>query len=164
LNGLQTFSPTNSDYYGDGCVPLEVLIDYRCESSDFDRLVPQTDATFHYDKFNRLRLRNNVTSVTRTTPDESLLSQNSHLSNETVGGSHMTWLALIIDFFPGSYPDSCSTVHCLSERPALPRHFEYHHRTDPIFGRGSQNTYGTTRDFGFRLRLHGPLIGGERRG
>jgi hypothetical protein len=86
LNGLQVFSPANSDYYGDGCVPLEVFIDYRCESSDFDRLVPQTDATFHYDKFNRLRLRNNVTSVTRTAPDESLLAQKSHLSNETVGG------------------------------------------------------------------------------
>ncbi|KAF9055459.1 hypothetical protein BDZ89DRAFT_1056032 [Hymenopellis radicata] len=62
LSGLQTFAPTavSRDY---GCVPLEVLIDFRCESDDFDRLVPQTDATFHYDKFNRLRLRNNVTSV-----------------------------------------------------------------------------------------------------
>ena len=57
------YSPTDSGYYGDGCVPLGVLIDYRWESSDFNRLVPQTDATFHYDKFNRLRLRNNITPV-----------------------------------------------------------------------------------------------------
>lgn len=82
LNGLQTFAPAKSSYCGDGCVPLEVLIDYRCESNDFDRLVPQTNATFHYDKFNRLRLRNNVTSVTRT--DESSLRHNTHLHNETV--------------------------------------------------------------------------------
>lgn len=85
MNGLQTFSPTSTEYSGDGCVPLEVLIDYRCESSDFDRLVPQTDATFHYDKFNRLRLRNNVTSVNRTSFDEANLLQHGHLHNETVG-------------------------------------------------------------------------------
>lgn len=84
LNGLQTFSPASLDYDGDGCVPLEVLIDYRCESSDFDRLVPQTDATCHYDKFNRLRLRNNVTSVTRSQADGSALGPDNHLQNETV--------------------------------------------------------------------------------
>ncbi|THH02741.1 hypothetical protein EW026_g149 [Hermanssonia centrifuga] len=38
-------------------------------SSLFDRLVPQTNATFHYDKFNRLRLRNEITSVARTSHD-----------------------------------------------------------------------------------------------
>lgn len=85
MHGLQTFSPTSTEYPGDGCVPLEVLLDYRCESSAFDRLVPQTDATFQYDKFNRLRLRNNVTSVNRTSLDETDLLQHSHLHNETVG-------------------------------------------------------------------------------
>lgn len=88
LNGLQTFSPTSTEYSGDGCVPLEVLIDYRCESNDFDRLVPQTDATFHYDKFNRLRLRNNVTSVNRISPDDSDLLPGNHLNNETVSYIH----------------------------------------------------------------------------
>lgn len=34
-----------------------MLVDYRCECNDFDRLVPQTQATFHYDKFNRNRPR-----------------------------------------------------------------------------------------------------------
>jgi len=38
---------------GRGRVPLEVLVDLKCESNEFDRLVPQTDAMFHYDKFNR---------------------------------------------------------------------------------------------------------------
>jgi hypothetical protein len=45
--------------------------------------------------------------------------------------------------FLGSYPGPCSTVHCHSERPALPRHFEYHHGTNLIFGCGAQKTYGT---------------------
>lgn len=44
-------------------MPLEVLMDGRCESESFDRLVPQTDATLQYDKFNQLRLRNKVSSV-----------------------------------------------------------------------------------------------------
>jgi hypothetical protein len=63
---------------------LEVLIDFRCESGDFDRLVPQTDATFHYDKFNRLRLRNSVTSVARATPEKSTLVNHNHLQDQTV--------------------------------------------------------------------------------
>ncbi|OBZ70295.1 hypothetical protein A0H81_09960 [Grifola frondosa] len=75
LNGLQTFSPSATNTSGEGYVPLEVLIDLRCENSAFDRLVPQTDATFQYDKFNRLRLRNNVTSVTQ--------GQQHHLQNQT---------------------------------------------------------------------------------
>ncbi|KAJ6598956.1 golgi-body localization protein domain-containing protein [Mycena vulgaris] len=80
LSGLQTFSPASADYSGDGCVPLEVLIDFRCESNDFERLVPQTDATFHYDKFNRLRLRNNVTSVVRSASEKP---GNNHLHDQT---------------------------------------------------------------------------------
>ncbi|KAJ7764981.1 golgi-body localization protein domain-containing protein [Mycena maculata] len=83
LSGLQTFSPASKDYVGDGCVPLEVLIDFRCESNDFERLVPQTDATFHYDKFNRLRLRNNVTSVVRSVPEKAGLGSHNHLHDQT---------------------------------------------------------------------------------
>ncbi|KAH7914213.1 golgi-body localization protein domain-containing protein [Hygrophoropsis aurantiaca] len=83
LDGLQTFCPTERNYKGDGCVPLEVLIDYRCESHEFDRIVPQTNATFHYDRFNRLRLRNNVTSATRSVPDDTGKGKHSHLHNDT---------------------------------------------------------------------------------
>ncbi|KAG1752693.1 golgi-body localization protein domain-containing protein [Suillus paluster] len=84
LDGLQTFCPVDLASCGDGCVPLEVLIDYRCESDTFDRIVPQTNATCHYDRFNRLRLRNNVTSVTRSVPDnEHRRGKYAHLQNET---------------------------------------------------------------------------------
>ncbi|KAK7470536.1 Protein SABRE [Stygiomarasmius scandens] len=82
LSGMQTFAPSFRTNAGDGCVPLEVLIDLRCESDTFERLVPQTDATFHYDKFNRLRLRNNVTSVVPRKSVESATSVN-HLQDQT---------------------------------------------------------------------------------
>lgn len=82
VSGLQAFSPSNNGGTPkDGCVPYEVLIDLRCESHDFDRLVPQTDATFQYDKFNRLRLRNNVISTTR---DSTEKSTHQHLQDQTV--------------------------------------------------------------------------------
>ena len=62
------------------------MIDLRCESHAFERLVPQTEATFHYDKFNRLRLRNNVTSITSksSSNQNSTPETNSHLQDQTV--------------------------------------------------------------------------------
>lgn len=81
--GLQSFSPVRPEVSGDGSVPLEVLVDLQCESNDFDRLVPQTDATFHYDKFNRLRLHNNVTAPLRASVKKSDLSDH-HLQDQTV--------------------------------------------------------------------------------
>ncbi|PCH41098.1 hypothetical protein WOLCODRAFT_89020 [Wolfiporia cocos MD-104 SS10] len=78
ITGLQTFSPSAANKSGDGYVPLEVLIDLRCENNAFDRLVPQTDAFIQYDKFNRLRLRTSATSVAQTS-DES----HDHLQNHT---------------------------------------------------------------------------------
>jgi hypothetical protein len=85
LSGLQMFSPTSGGVGGDNPVPLEVLVDLRCESSEFDRLVPQTDASFHYDKFNRLRLRNDVTSVVSVGEGD----HNNHLQHQTV--STLVW-------------------------------------------------------------------------
>lgn len=81
INSLQMFQPVTGS-----CVdhlPLEVFVDYRCESRDFDRLVPQTHATLRYDKFNRLRLRNNVTSVAISSQgnDADMID---HLLHETV--------------------------------------------------------------------------------
>lgn len=81
--GLQAFSPTYTEL-GNAIVPLEVLIDLRCESSRFERTVPQTDATFHYDKFNRLRLRNQVTSIATRVSTESTATVNNHLQAQTV--------------------------------------------------------------------------------
>ena len=63
----------------DMAIPIEVLIDLQCRSDDFDCLVPQTDATFQYDKFNRLRLRNSVTSVAKPS-----LRNDNHLHDQTV--------------------------------------------------------------------------------
>ena len=66
-----------------GSVPLEVLLDLRCESDAFELLVPQTEATFHYDKFNRLRLRNNISAI-KVKAQSSTDSIDSHLQDETV--------------------------------------------------------------------------------
>lgn len=83
---MQTFSPSAENTTNEGYVPLEILLDLRCENSAFDRLIPQTDAILQYDKFNRLRLRNNVTSVGRisSSSDEPL----DHLKNQIVSGFH----------------------------------------------------------------------------
>ncbi|KZT12507.1 uncharacterized protein LAESUDRAFT_638973 [Laetiporus sulphureus 93-53] len=81
ITGLQTFSPSVTNQSGKGSVPLEVLIDLRCENSAFDRLVPQTDASFQYDKFNRLRLRNKITTIARTSQDSN--DQHDHLQDQT---------------------------------------------------------------------------------
>ncbi|KAG5725006.1 UPF0648 protein C3H5.09c [Termitomyces sp. T112] len=83
LSSLQTFAPTSLVTKDSFYVPFEVLIDLRCETSAFDQLVPQTDAIFHYDKFNRLRLRNNVTSVTRAPCGSSSSARDRHLQDET---------------------------------------------------------------------------------
>lgn len=82
LSGLQVYSPLHPQALGNSSIPLEVLIDLRCESAQFERLVPQTDATFHYDKFNRLRLRNTVTTAAaKVCTDQS--QADSHLRSQT---------------------------------------------------------------------------------
>lgn len=83
LDGLQTFCPSLANSHSEGPVPLEVLIDYRCESDAFDRMVPQTNATGHYDRFNRLRLRTNITPINRVYRERSGNSRHAHLYDET---------------------------------------------------------------------------------
>jgi hypothetical protein len=68
---------------GKNVVPLEVLIDLRCASNFFDRLVPQTDAMLQYDKFNRLRLHNTATTAMRSSTDSQDESHN-HLYSQNV--------------------------------------------------------------------------------
>jgi hypothetical protein len=73
-------------------LPLEVFLDFRCESRDFDRLVPQTNATFRYDKFNRLRLRNDATTVAISSKDGQVeMDMVDHLLHEMVRD---VWLLL----------------------------------------------------------------------
>lgn len=65
-------------------VPLEVFVDYRCESKDYERLVPQTDATIQYDKFNRLRLHSRSSNVSVPTGLNESASANEHMKYQTV--------------------------------------------------------------------------------
>lgn len=89
LSGFQIFCPNHAAVSSTRLqVPLEVLIDRRCESDEFERLVPQTDATFHYDKFNRLRLRNEVTSVVGPSLDTTPSISRTHLQDQTVYASY----------------------------------------------------------------------------
>ncbi|KAF8556963.1 hypothetical protein OG21DRAFT_1435884 [Imleria badia] len=83
LDGLQTFCPTDCDPCDSGSVPLEVLLDYRCESNSFDRIVPQTNANCQYDQFNRLRLRNNVASAACSKSEHTHRGRQAHLQNDT---------------------------------------------------------------------------------
>ena len=89
VSGLQVFSPSATNTSGEGSVPLEVLIDLRAENNAFDRLVPQTDAPFQYDKFNRLRLHNETTSIARTSEEKD--RHHEHLHNQTVGTEYNTF-------------------------------------------------------------------------
>ena len=50
-------------------VPLEMLVDYRCEHRGFRRLLPHAEASVQYDKFNRLRLRSEGAEGLETNPD-----------------------------------------------------------------------------------------------
>ncbi|KAF8592433.1 hypothetical protein K439DRAFT_1400235 [Ramaria rubella] len=80
INSLQVFRPVqgaSADH-----LPLEIFLDFRCESCDFDRLVPQTNAVLRYDKFNRLRLRNDVTTVAVSSKDGGM-DMVDHLIHET---------------------------------------------------------------------------------
>lgn len=79
LTDFQAFSPSSTCSARHDGLPMEVFVDLRAETSDFERLVPQTDAALRYDKFNRLRLRNNATSI----ESHSVNQANSHLQHQT---------------------------------------------------------------------------------
>ena len=85
MAGLQSFAPSERCQLTTDGVPLEVLIDLRADCIDFDRLVPQTDAIFRYDKFNRLRLRNYALAVVPGSRNNT----NDHLQHEMVLRSNM---------------------------------------------------------------------------
>ena len=78
IKSLQVFQPVDGIMAGH--LPLEVFLDFRCECREFDRLVPQTNATLRYDKFNRLRLRNNSLRL-RISENMDMID---HLLHETV--------------------------------------------------------------------------------
>ncbi|KAG9015450.1 hypothetical protein FRB94_000054 [Tulasnella sp. JGI-2019a] len=84
LRGLQAFVPTVMSKEAElAGVPLEVLVDYRCESNEYERLVPQTDATIQYDKFNRLRLHSKSSNVSIADSLNESATTNEHMKYQT---------------------------------------------------------------------------------
>lgn len=137
LDGLQTFCPTDSDPYDSGSVPLEVLLDYRCESDSFDRIVPQTNANCLYDRFNRLRLRNNVTSAVHLKSEHAHRGRQAHLQNDTVEYSTQFWYIFLTFRKLGLGASSCSPLYGIGKRSTFPVHFQHHYASGPVFGCGA---------------------------
>lgn len=73
LDGLQVFHPTaecssflrpDLGQFGFAFVPLETLIASSAPSRDFDRVVPLTDASMQYDKFNKVSVLYSMSAAT----------------------------------------------------------------------------------------------------
>jgi len=141
-----------------GTVPLEVLIDLRCENQTFERLVPQTEASFQYDKFNRLRLRNKVTSVkTRAHTQDSSSMSDSHLQDQTVGAVHPL-RGFTANLLLGSRPCQHPALYCVCQCRALPCDFQHRHQATSILRSESQDASGQARNNGVHIRLYGPCV------
>lgn len=132
LDGLQTFCPIDSDPYDNGSVPLEVLLDYRCESNAFDRIVPQTNANCQYDRFNRLRLRNNVTSAP-SKAEHTHRGRQAHLQNDTVESSEWFYYIILTFLEIGLGASPCSSLYSIGKRSSFPVHLQHHHASRPVF-------------------------------
>lgn len=81
MTAMQAFYPADRSEEGNGFVPLEILLDIRSQTDDFERIIPQTSASLQYDKFNQLRLRNSARSKRESL---SLFSNDTHLGNNMV--------------------------------------------------------------------------------
>jgi hypothetical protein len=84
MTELQAFSPARIDNSESGSefVPLEILLDSGSKTEDFERIVPQTDVSLQYDKFNRLRLRTKTQGGTLSQRRES--THDEHLKHHMV--------------------------------------------------------------------------------
>ena len=72
LKGMQGFyplAPSTSAHRGPDFVPLEVLLDTRSETVDFERILLRTDASLQNDKFNHLRMRRGLQWPTLVLPN-----------------------------------------------------------------------------------------------
>lgn len=154
LQGVQIFAPSKDSSTKDGCVPVEVLVDFRCESNDFDRLVPQTEATIRYDRFNRLRLRGS-TNMHDMFPD----LPNIHLKFQTVGAELRNDVpSLTVPSFTGSDQHLGPSVHRLCQRFSLLGNFRYRHKPYPVLRPRPQESGGEVRYIALQLRLHRPQV------
>lgn len=125
---MQAFVPTvlrpDSELCG---VPLEILVDFRCESGDYERLVPQTDAEFSYDKFNRLRLHNEFSNASRQSIETN--SSDEHMRNQTVGTTlHSILDPLLVKYlFAGPYHCQDPPIHRYCELEQFPGPQQHYH-------------------------------------
>lgn len=155
LDGLQTFCPTDCISYDSGSVPLEVLLDYRCESNSFDRIVPQTNANCQYDRFNRLRLRNIIASPALPRSEHVNKGRQAHLQNDTVEYPTRSWYTFLTRRDSGLSASPCSPLHGNGERSTFPVYFQHHHSASSLFGCRPQSTAGKAGDIALCIRLHG---------
>lgn len=63
MTAMQAFYPADRSQETADFVPLEILLDVRSQTDDFERIIPQTSVSLQYDKFNQLRLRNTARSM-----------------------------------------------------------------------------------------------------
>ncbi|SNX85612.1 uncharacterized protein MEPE_04321 [Melanopsichium pennsylvanicum] len=59
-------------------LPLEALVDMHGHARDFERIVPHTNATMYYDKFNKLRLSDSSRSVSTFRKDGKPVQDHLH--------------------------------------------------------------------------------------
>lgn len=120
LHGVQAFVPSvriiRAGLPSAG-IPLEILVDYRGESSDYERLVPFTDAELQYDKFNRLRLHSQVSNVSGELANVSPSSE--HMKYQTVGLECLPSLALMLTNIAGPRDDQHASIHRDCQVPGL---------------------------------------------
>lgn len=83
LDNLQCYHPNaraQSQVKRQGFVslPLEALVDMHGHARDFERIVPHTNATLYYDKFNKLRLSDSSRSVSTFRRDGKPVQDHLH--------------------------------------------------------------------------------------
>ncbi|KAI3476897.1 hypothetical protein L1887_61488 [Cichorium endivia] len=89
LDSLQCWHPnarSNSTYvvearaerHGFVALPLEALVDMHGQCRDFERIVPHTNASMYYDKFNKLRLSDSSRSVSTFRKDGKPVQDHLH--------------------------------------------------------------------------------------
>ncbi|GAK65420.1 uncharacterized protein PAN0_008c3637 [Moesziomyces antarcticus] len=67
-----------ADRHGFVALPLEALVDMHGQCRDFERIVPHTNASMYYDKFNKLRLSDSSRSVSTFRKDGKPVQDHLH--------------------------------------------------------------------------------------
>lgn len=80
MTDLQAFCPStiNDSESGSDFLPLEVMYDTMSVTTDFEKIVPQTNVSLQYDKFNQLRLRNKLRPMLAPGADSELSEHLKH--------------------------------------------------------------------------------------